>query len=144
MHLDFVALREPVTCTLPTDPPGHQRLVRQFRRLELEQFEQAQTLQRAGDVAGALPLFYRLAAWAVEATEAELAQLAIADLVRLLGAAQGKIELVEAALGNARSDGDSSSQTAPPSPAIPVSTTTTTARRSRPASRGGAGNSLTK
>jgi len=125
-HLDFVALREPVTCSLPGDEAGHKRLVRQFRRLELEQFEEAQRLQRAGEVVGALALYYKLAAWSVDATEDELARLATPDLVRLLGAAQGKLELVEAALGNAPSDGDSSSQTAPPSPAIPASTTTTT------------------
>jgi hypothetical protein len=132
MHIDFVALREPVTCSLPTDEAGTTRLVRQFRRVELEKFERAQALQRAGDMAGALVLFYELAAWSVGATEAELAQLAAPDLVRLLGAAQGKLEMVEAALGNALGDGGSSPPMEPPSPPIPASSTMTTAAPSPP------------
>jgi hypothetical protein len=127
-HLDFVALREPVTCTLPTDPPDKKRLVRQFRRLELEQYEQADALRRAGDDVAALLLYDDLCRYAVEGiTDAELNALAIIDKVRLLGAAMGKLELVEAALGNVRGGGGASSQTAPPPPSIPVSSTTTPA-----------------
>jgi hypothetical protein len=126
-HLDFVALREPTTCTLPTDPPDKKRLVRQFRRLELEQYEQADVLRRAGNDIAALLLYDELCRYAVEGiTDTELAALAIIDKVRLLGAAQGKLELVEAALGNARGGGEESMLTAtPPLPDIPVSSTTT-------------------
>lgn len=122
-HLDFVALREPVTCTLPTDPPDKKRLVKQFRRLELEQYATADTLRLAGDDLAALVLYDELCRYAVEGiTDSELGALAVIDKVRLLGAAQGKLELVEAALGNAGSGG-ARSQTTPP-PAIPDSTTT--------------------
>lgn len=127
-HLDFVALREPVTCTLPTDPPDRKRLVRQFRRLELEQFEVAKTLQRAGDDLGALDVIDALCRFAVEGiTDQELDTLATVDKVRLLGAATGKIDLVEAALGNGPGGGDASSPTAPPPPITAASTTTTPA-----------------
>jgi hypothetical protein len=125
-HLDFVALREPVTCTLPTDPPDKKRLVRQFRRMELELYEQADQLRRGGDDVAALLLYDDLCRYAVEGiTDTELDALAIIDKVRLLGAAMGKLELVEAALGNARGGGGASSQTAPPPPSIPVLSTTT-------------------
>jgi hypothetical protein len=122
-HLDFVALREPVTCTLPTDPPGHKRLVRQFRRLELEKFELGQQKHKAGDAVAALDLFDELCRFAVEGvTDTELSALAIADKVRLLGAAMGKLELVEAALGNAQSGG--AMEAAPPMSSQDSSTTT--------------------
>jgi hypothetical protein len=125
-HLDFVALREPVTCTLPTDEPGKKRLVRQFRRLELELYEQARVYSSVGDDVAALLIYDDLCKYAVEGiTDAELGTLAIVDKVRLLGAAQGKLELVEAALGNARSGGDESSQTEAPPPNIPASMPTT-------------------
>ena len=125
-HLDFVALREPVTCTLPTDPPDKKRLVRQFRRLELEQYAQADALRRAGQDIPALLLFDSLCRFAVEGiTDDELSALSIIDKVRLLGAAQGKLEIVEAALGNALGGGDASSETALPPPSIPDSNTTT-------------------
>ena len=128
-HLDFVALREPVTCQLPTDQPGTKRLVRQFRRLELELYEQADQLRRAGDDVAALLLYDELCRYAVEGiTAADLAALAIVDKVRLLGAAMGKLEIIEAALGNARGGGGGLAQTAPPPPpTIPDSTTTTPA-----------------
>lgn len=136
-HLDFVALREPVTCRLPTDPPETKRLVRQFRRYELERWEEAQRLRLAGDAEGALEIYHELAKFALEGlTDRELAAFATPDLVRLLGAAHGKIDLVEAALGNAPSDGVSSNVMVPPSHVTPALTTTTTAPRSRPASRG--------
>jgi hypothetical protein len=125
-HLDFVALREPVTCTLPTDEPGRKRLVRQFRRLELELYEQARAYSAVGDDVAALLIYDDLCKYAVEGiTDTELNTLAVVDKVRLLGAAQGKLELVEAALGNARSGGGESSQTAPPPPTIPDSMPTT-------------------
>ena len=125
-HLDFVALREPTTCTLPTDEPSKKRLVRQFRRLELEQYEEADKLRRAGNDIAALLLYDELCRYAVEGiTDTELGALAIIDKVRLLGAAMGKLELVEAALGNARGGGAESTLTEAPPPSIPVSSTTT-------------------
>ena len=126
-HLDFVALREPTTCTLPTDEPSKKRLVRQFRRLELEQYEEADKLRRAGNDIAALLLYDELCRYAVEGiTDTELGALAIIDKVRLLGAAMGKLELVEAALGNARGGGEGLTATeTPPLPDIPASSTTT-------------------
>jgi hypothetical protein len=127
-HLDFVALREPVTCTLPTDEPGRKRLVRQFRRYELEQFEQAEGLRLAGDIEGAIAIYNALCRFAIEGvTDAELSRLSTEDQVRLLGAAHGKLDLIEAALGNARGGGDSSTTTANPPPTIPDSKPTTDA-----------------
>jgi hypothetical protein len=125
-HLDFVALREPVTCTLPTDEPGRKRLVRQFRRLELELYEQARAYSAVRDDVAALLIYDDLCKYAVEGiTDAELNTLAVVDKVRLLGAAQGKLEIIEAALGNAHSGGDDSSPMEPPPPATPDSTPTT-------------------
>lgn len=125
-HLDFVALREPITCTLPTDPPEKKRVVRQFRRLELEQFELAQSHRIGGDAVAALLLYDELCRYAVEGiTDKELDAMSTVDKVRLLGAAQGKLEIIEAALGNGPSGGDESSQTEPPPPDTPDSTPTT-------------------
>lgn len=123
-HLDFVALREPVTCTLPTDPPDRKRLVRQFRRLELEKYEQADVLRRAGNDVAALILYDECCRYAVEGiTDDELNALSIIDKVRLLGAAMGKLEIIEAALGNARGGGATSTTTEPPPQIIPDSIT---------------------
>ena len=125
-HLDFVALREPVTCTLPTDPPGHKRLVRQFRRLELEKFGQAEERRQQGDDIGALVIYDDLCRFAIEGiTDAELNTLATIDKVRLLGAAQGKLEIIEAALGNAPGGGVEALKQTPPPSNTPDSNTTT-------------------
>lgn len=126
-HLDFVALREPVTCTLPTDPPdAPKRLVKQFRRVELELYEQANALRKAGDEVAALVIYDTLCLGAVERmVEADLLALSTEDKVRLLGAAQGKLEIIEAALGNARGGGDSSTKTDDPPPSTPDSPPTT-------------------
>lgn len=125
-HLNFVAMREPVTCELPTDPPGHKRLIRQFHRLELEKFDQAEERRHAGDDIGALVIYDDLCRFAIEGiTDKELNTLATIDKVRLLGAAQGKLELIEAALGNAPGGGvEAPTETTPP-PSIPASNTTT-------------------
>lgn len=125
-HLDFVALREPVTCTLPTDDPKTKRLVKQFRRFERELFEQAQALNAAGDDVAALLLYDDLCRYAIDGiTDKELSAMATEDKVRLLGAAMGKLDIIEAALGNAIGDGGASTPKANPSPVIPASTPTT-------------------
>lgn len=121
-HLDFVALREPVTCTLPTDEPGRKRLVRQFRRLELEQYEQAVALNTVAQVSDdpeaireVIDAFDDLCRFAVEGIEdRELAALTTVDKLRLLAGAVGKLEMVEAALKNVGSGGDASTKTASP------------------------------
>ena len=125
-HLDFVALREPVTCTLPTDQPGTKRLVRQFRRLELEQYQQAETLRKAGDEVAAAHLYEALIRYCIDGiTDEDLNALTSEDVVRIIATGHGKLDIVEAALGNARGGGGASETMENPPPAIPASMPTT-------------------
>lgn len=125
---DAIAMREPVYFRLSTDPedtPG--RLVRQFRKLQMDQWDRVQELYKAdkNDLeAGRITLdLIRFALDGV--TDAELSAFGDDDYRTVLILAQGKVRQLEAALGNARSDGAWSTKTETPSPTIPDSTTTT-------------------
>lgn len=127
--LDFVALRKPVLCRLPDDredsPP---REIVQYRRLQFEMQERANAMRDAGDKDGATAIVLELVRYALpDITDEQIFRMGEQDWARLLGAAQGKSAMVEAALGNGRGDGDSSTKTENPSPNIPDSSTTTPA-----------------
>lgn len=126
MHLDLVALREPVTCRLPTDPADAQRVVRQFRAAEIDRHRQATAMVLNGQQAEAVGIYLDLLRYALPGiTDEEIDALGMQDIVRLLAAAQNKSAMVEDALGNGRGGGDSSGPTENPPPATPALSTTT-------------------
>jgi hypothetical protein len=126
---DAVAMREPVFYRIPSDPedsPG--RVVKQFRKLQLDIWDRIRDLYAADKTnleAGRLML--DLIRYAIDGvTDAELEKFGDDDYKNVILLAQGKARQLEAALGNARSDGVSLTKTETPSPTTPDSTTTAT------------------